>query len=141
MVRVGELWPFLSSPQPFIPCRDVITIDKATGKISKLGRSFTRARDYDAMGSQVGQGSRSPRSGTRMFLSPPSPQGLQGLDPPVTPTPCPWYSWFFPVPSRTAGVPQLGTWLMVSGVLQEPPYPSVLLTALVLTTPWAGVSG
>lgn len=33
--------------------RDVITIDKATGKISKLGRSFTRARDYDAMGSQV----------------------------------------------------------------------------------------
>lgn len=34
--------------------RDVITIDKATGKISKLGRSFTRARDYDAMGAQVG---------------------------------------------------------------------------------------
>lgn len=34
-------------------CRDVITIDKATGKISKLGRSFTRARDYDAMGAQV----------------------------------------------------------------------------------------
>ena len=33
--------------------RDVITIDKATGKISKLGRSFTRARDYDAMGAQV----------------------------------------------------------------------------------------
>lgn len=32
----------------------MITIDKATGKISKLGRSFTRARDYDAMGSQVG---------------------------------------------------------------------------------------
>ncbi len=30
---------------------DVITIDKASGKISKLGRSFTRARDYDAMGS------------------------------------------------------------------------------------------
>merc|ERR1711990_78732 len=29
---------------------DVITIDKATGKITKLGRSFTRARDYDAMG-------------------------------------------------------------------------------------------
>lgn len=28
---------------------DIITIDKATGKISKLGRSFTRARDYDAM--------------------------------------------------------------------------------------------
>ena len=33
--------------------RDVITIDKATGKISRLGRSFTRARDYDAMGAQV----------------------------------------------------------------------------------------
>ena len=32
---------------------DIITIDKATGKISKLGRSFTRARDYDAMGPQV----------------------------------------------------------------------------------------
>merc|ERR1712164_109249 len=32
---------------------DVITIDKATGRISKLGRSFTRARDYDAMGSQT----------------------------------------------------------------------------------------
>lgn len=29
---------------------DIITIDKATGKITKLGRSFTRARDYDAMG-------------------------------------------------------------------------------------------
>ena len=33
--------------------RDIITIDKATGKITKLGRSFTRARDYDAMGAQV----------------------------------------------------------------------------------------
>uniref|UniRef100_A0A672L8H9 RuvB-like helicase n=1 Tax=Sinocyclocheilus grahami TaxID=75366 RepID=A0A672L8H9_SINGR len=32
---------------------DVVTIDKATGKISKLGRSFTRARDYDAMGAQT----------------------------------------------------------------------------------------
>merc|ERR1712224_604830 len=29
---------------------DVITIDKATGKISLLGRSFARSRDYDAMG-------------------------------------------------------------------------------------------
>lgn len=36
-----------------LPFRDVITIDKATGKITKLGRSFTRARDYDAMGAQV----------------------------------------------------------------------------------------
>jgi RuvB-like protein 2 len=33
--------------------RDVITIDKASGRITKLGRSFTRARDYDAMGSDV----------------------------------------------------------------------------------------
>lgn len=32
---------------------DVITIDKATGKINRLGRSFTRARDYDATGSQT----------------------------------------------------------------------------------------
>merc|ERR1711988_1973453 len=29
---------------------DVITIDKASGRISVLGRSFTRSRDYDAMG-------------------------------------------------------------------------------------------
>lgn len=35
--------------------RDVITIDKASGKITKLGRSFTRARDYDAMGPEVNQ--------------------------------------------------------------------------------------
>ena len=32
---------------------DVITIDKASGKVTKLGRSFTRARDYDAMGADV----------------------------------------------------------------------------------------
>lgn len=32
---------------------DIITIDKATGKITRLGRSFTRARDYDAMGAQT----------------------------------------------------------------------------------------
>ncbi|KAF0535234.1 RuvB-like 2 [Gigaspora margarita] len=32
---------------------DVITLDKASGKISKLGRSFTRARDYDAMGADT----------------------------------------------------------------------------------------
>jgi len=31
----------------------VINIDKATGKISKLGRSFTRARDYDATGASI----------------------------------------------------------------------------------------
>ncbi|KTW26632.1 RuvB-like helicase 2 [Pneumocystis carinii B80] len=32
---------------------DVILIDKASGKISKLGCSFARARDYDAMGSDA----------------------------------------------------------------------------------------
>merc|ERR1712166_1050969 len=32
---------------------DVITIDKATGRISKLGRSFTRPRDFDAMGAMT----------------------------------------------------------------------------------------
>lgn len=32
---------------------DVITIDRASSKISKLGRSFARASDYDAMGSQT----------------------------------------------------------------------------------------
>ena len=32
---------------------DVITIDKASGRISKLGRSFSRSRDFDAMGAQT----------------------------------------------------------------------------------------
>jgi RuvB-like protein 2 len=32
---------------------DIISIDKSNGKITKLGRSFTRARDYDAMGSDT----------------------------------------------------------------------------------------
>ncbi|KAK4800771.1 hypothetical protein SAY86_021258 [Trapa natans] len=32
---------------------DVIAIDKASGKVTKLGRSFTRSRDYDAMGPQT----------------------------------------------------------------------------------------
>ncbi|KAI5998255.1 TIP49 C-terminus-domain-containing protein [Pisolithus albus] len=32
---------------------DVIVIDKTSGKISKLGRSFTRSRDYDAMGADT----------------------------------------------------------------------------------------
>lgn len=36
-----------------IQAGDIITIDKSTGKITKLGRSFTRARDYDAMGPQT----------------------------------------------------------------------------------------
>ncbi len=29
---------------------DVIAIDKASGKITRLGRSFARSREYDAMG-------------------------------------------------------------------------------------------
>ncbi|KAF4375164.1 hypothetical protein F8388_017310, partial [Cannabis sativa] len=32
---------------------DIIAIDKASGKITKLGRSFSRSRDYDAMGPQT----------------------------------------------------------------------------------------
>jgi RuvB-like protein 2 len=32
---------------------DVITIDKASGRITRLGRSFARARDYDAMGPET----------------------------------------------------------------------------------------
>ena len=28
---------------------DVIVIDKTSGKVSKLGRSFTRSRDYDTV--------------------------------------------------------------------------------------------
>ncbi|KAA0193430.1 RuvB helicase, partial [Fasciolopsis buskii] len=32
---------------------DVITIDKPSGKITRLGRSFTRARDYDATAGQT----------------------------------------------------------------------------------------
>src|SRR5260370_12187869 len=32
---------------------DVVSIDKSSGKITKLGRSFARARDYDAMGADV----------------------------------------------------------------------------------------
>jgi RuvB-like protein 2 len=36
-----------------ITAGDVISIDKASGKITKLGRSFSRSRDYDAMGAQT----------------------------------------------------------------------------------------
>ena len=32
---------------------DVVSIDKASGKVTKLGRSFARSRDYDAMGADV----------------------------------------------------------------------------------------
>ena len=101
LARVGELRPFLSSPLPAFPCRDVITIDKATGKISKLGRSFTRARDYDAMGSQVGRAPGPPRSDTSMLPSPPPPAPAAS-GPFCQPALWPWPSWCFPVLSRTA---------------------------------------
>jgi RuvB-like protein 2 len=32
---------------------DVVTIDKANGKITKIGRSFARSRDFDAMSSET----------------------------------------------------------------------------------------
>lgn len=32
---------------------DVIAIDKTSGKVTKLGRSFAQSRDYDAMGADV----------------------------------------------------------------------------------------
>ncbi|THG96332.1 hypothetical protein EW026_g5480 [Hermanssonia centrifuga] len=32
---------------------DIISIDKTSGKVSKLGRSFARSRDYDAMGADT----------------------------------------------------------------------------------------
>jgi RuvB-like protein 2 len=32
---------------------DIISIDKSSGKITKLGRSFARSRDYDAMGADT----------------------------------------------------------------------------------------
>ena len=116
MAGVGELGPFPVLTPALPPLRrDVITIDKATGKISKLGRSFTRARDYDAMGSQVGQGSGDPFApGSGMFASPPSP--------PWPRTTCPRHSWFFPVPSGTARALQRSGLLVKAEVLQEPPF-------------------
>jgi len=33
---------------------DVIAIDKTSGKVTKLGRSFAQSRDYDAMGADLG---------------------------------------------------------------------------------------
>jgi RuvB-like protein 2 len=34
---------------------DVVAIDKASGKVTRLGRSFARSRDYDAMGARPGR--------------------------------------------------------------------------------------
>jgi RuvB-like protein 2 len=48
---------------------DVITIDKQTGKVTKLGRSFTRARDYDATGKKM-QTSQSKLPRSRAFNIP-----------------------------------------------------------------------
>lgn len=36
-----------------ITAGDVVSIDKSSGRISKIGRSYTRARDYDAGGAEV----------------------------------------------------------------------------------------
>lgn len=41
---------------------DIITIDKTSGKITKLGRSFSRSRDFDAMGAH-------PPPGASYFLA------------------------------------------------------------------------
>jgi hypothetical protein len=48
---------------------DIVSIDKASGKVSKLGRSFARSRDYDAMGADV-------RSSASLLLCSP----MTGLD-------------------------------------------------------------
>ena len=49
---------------------DVIAIDKASGKITKLGRSFARSRDFDAMGAplvlHMNADTRSPPSGLHL---------------------------------------------------------------------------
>lgn len=66
----------------------MITIDKATGKISKLGRSFTRARDYDAMGSQVLMG---PWDVSVSSLTPWPMESRSCHADPVSL----WYSWVF----------------------------------------------
>jgi RuvB-like protein 2 len=39
--------------QERVTAGDVVRIDKGTGKISKLGRSVSRSRDYDALGSNT----------------------------------------------------------------------------------------
>ncbi len=36
-----------------ITAGDIVTIDKASGWISKLGKSFARASEFDAMGPQT----------------------------------------------------------------------------------------
>ena len=36
-----------------ISAGDVITIDKANGRITRIGRSFSRSKDYDAVSTDV----------------------------------------------------------------------------------------
>lgn len=56
-------------PPPLLPntCQvtagDIIAIDKASGKVTKLGRSFARSRDYDAMGARGAWGPLCLRTG------------------------------------------------------------------------------
>ncbi|KDO22095.1 RuvB-like 2 [Saprolegnia parasitica CBS 223.65] len=50
--KVGRL-TLRTTEMETIEAGDVITINKESGKISKLGRSFTRSKDYDAMGPQT----------------------------------------------------------------------------------------
>ena len=47
--------PALHAQREKVTAGDVVTIDKASGKVARLGRSFARSRDYDAMGA-VGVG-------------------------------------------------------------------------------------
>ena len=48
---------------------DIVTIDKASGRITKLGRSFARSRDYDAMGADVSASLCDPSSGLLNLLN------------------------------------------------------------------------
>lgn len=46
-----------------ITAGDVVSIDKSSGRISKIGRSYTRARDYDAGGPEVSRRSANGQPG------------------------------------------------------------------------------
>ena len=47
-------WPGAPPAWLQVTAGDVVAIDKASGKVTKLGRSFARSRDYDAMGALGG---------------------------------------------------------------------------------------
>ena len=55
METIYELGPKLidSLSKERVIAGDVISIDPSAGKITKLGRSYTRSRDYDAMGADT----------------------------------------------------------------------------------------